>query len=70
MADWTYQQLALRRPQDRDEVVRRINSGWELVGLTTRGRGGHNVVHAILRVRRPADAQPVEANRRIVEAVR
>ncbi|HLG70637.1 MAG TPA: hypothetical protein VK009_09475 [Chloroflexota bacterium] len=59
MADWNYEQLALRRPEDREEVVRRINHGWELVGLTTRGRGGRNVVHAIMRLRRPNDAAAV-----------
>ncbi len=60
MAEWNYDQFAIRRPEDRDEIVRRINQGWELVGLTTRGRGSRNVVHAIMRSRRPA-ADPAEA---------
>lgn len=58
MADWDYEQLAIRRPEDREEIVRRINAGWELVGLTMRGRGSRNVVHAIMRSRK---AEPVGA---------
>ncbi len=57
MAEWNYDQFAIRRPEDREEIVRRINQGWELVGLTTRARGSRNVVHAIMRSRRPA-AEP------------
>lgn len=69
MADWNYDQFAIRSPEDREEIVRRINFGWELVGLTLRGRGGRNVVHAIMRSRRPDVPKPVP-NRRAAAAAK
>jgi hypothetical protein len=69
MAEWDYDEVAIRCDGDRETVVSRLNDGWELVGLTLRGRGGRSVVHAILRSQRAGEPERVGARRRRRRAV-
>ena len=53
MADWRYEQIAIRGPRDEDEVRERLATGWELVGYTMRRRASSvGVRHAIVRAPR------------------
>jgi len=59
MADWRYEQIAIRGPRDEDEIRSRLATGWELVGYTLRGRAS-SIRHAMVRARRAETASTVQ----------